>query len=127
MLKIGLTGGIGTGKSSVTEAFQSLGATVINADLLGHEAYLPGTVGFDEVVAEFGLKTWPRCEIVRRDRPRSARSEERVASMAWRARRRSQTPSTRRQPDSLVSINAGGRPRRPLRRRLPRLPEGGAE
>ncbi len=54
MLKIGLTGGIGTGKSSVTEAFQNLGATVINADLLGHEAYLPGTVGFDEVVAEFG-------------------------------------------------------------------------
>ena len=35
-------------------------------------------------------------EIARRDRSHSARSEERVASMAWRARRRSQTPSTRR-------------------------------
>ena len=54
MLKIGLTGGIGTGKSSVTEAFQSLGAAVINADLLGHDAYLPGTIGFEEVVTEFG-------------------------------------------------------------------------
>ncbi|HIC48557.1 MAG TPA: dephospho-CoA kinase, partial [Dehalococcoidia bacterium] len=32
MLKIGLTGGIGTGKSSVTEAFQSFGAAVLNAD-----------------------------------------------------------------------------------------------
>ena len=54
MLKIGLTGGIGTGKSSVTEAFQSLGAAVINADLLGHDAYLPGTIGFEAVVTEFG-------------------------------------------------------------------------
>ena len=54
MHKIGLTGGIGTGKSSVTEAFQSLGAAVINADLLGHDAYLPGTIGFEEVVTEFG-------------------------------------------------------------------------
>lgn len=54
MLKIGLTGGIGTGKSSVTEAFQSLGAAVINADLLGHDAYLPGTIGYEEVVTEFG-------------------------------------------------------------------------
>ena len=54
MLKIGLTGGIGTGKSSVTEAFQSLGAAVINADLLGHDAYLPGTIGLEEVVTEFG-------------------------------------------------------------------------
>ena len=54
MLKIGLTGGIGTGKSSVTEAFQSRGAAVINADLLGHDAYLPGTIGFEEVVTEFG-------------------------------------------------------------------------
>jgi len=54
MLKIGLTGGIGTGKSSVSEAFQSLGAAVINADLLGHDAYLPGTIGYKEVVTEFG-------------------------------------------------------------------------
>ena len=54
MLKIGLTGGIGTGKSSVSEAFQSLGAAVINADLLGHDAYLPGTIGYEEVVTEFG-------------------------------------------------------------------------
>ena len=54
MLKIGLTGGIGTGKSLVTSFLQDQGANVINADLLGHEAYLPGTVGFDQVVSEFG-------------------------------------------------------------------------
>ena len=54
MLKIGLTGGIGTGKSLVTSFLQEQGANVINADLLGHEAYLPGTVGFKQVVSEFG-------------------------------------------------------------------------
>ena len=54
MLKIGLTGGIGTGKSLVTSFLQDQGANVINADLLGHEAYLPGTVGFEQVVSEFG-------------------------------------------------------------------------
>ena len=54
MLKIGLTGGIGTGKSLVTSFLQEQGANVINADLLGHEAYLPGTVGFEQVVSEIG-------------------------------------------------------------------------
>ena len=54
MLSIGLTGGIGTGKSLVSNLLNDLGATVVNADLLGHEAYLPGTVGFDMVVDSFG-------------------------------------------------------------------------
>ena len=54
MLSIGLTGGIGTGKSLVSNILNDLGATVVNADLLGHEAYLPGTVGFDMVVDAFG-------------------------------------------------------------------------
>ena len=56
MLSIGLTGGIGTGKSLVSNLLNDLGATVINADLLGHEAYLPGTIGFDSVVDAFGDK-----------------------------------------------------------------------
>ena len=54
MLSIGLTGGIGTGKSLVSNILNDLGATIVNADLLGHEAYLPGTVGFDMVVDSFG-------------------------------------------------------------------------
>ena len=54
MLSIGLTGGIGTGKSLVSNILNDLGATVVNADLLGHEAYLPGTAGFDMVVDAFG-------------------------------------------------------------------------
>ena len=54
MLSIGLTGGIGTGKSLVSNLLNDLGATIVNADLLGHEAYLPDTVGFDMVVDAFG-------------------------------------------------------------------------
>ena len=56
MLSIGLTGGIGTGKSLVSNLLNDFGATVMNADLLGHEAYLPGTIGFDLVVDAFGNK-----------------------------------------------------------------------
>ena len=54
MIKIGLTGGIGTGKSLVSDILNKLGAHVISGDALGHEAYLPGTKGFDQVVGAFG-------------------------------------------------------------------------
>jgi len=54
MFVIGLTGGIGTGKSSVSDVLRDLGAEVINADKVGHEVYLPSTPGWDEVVAAFG-------------------------------------------------------------------------
>ena len=54
MLTIGLTGGIGTGKSEVARILERLGATVVDADLLGHAAYRSGTQGFDEVVRAFG-------------------------------------------------------------------------
>ena len=51
---IGLTGGIGSGKSTVAAILAELGAVVIDADKIGHEIYLPGTEGFERVVAEFG-------------------------------------------------------------------------
>lgn len=54
MLVIGLTGGIGTGKSTVSAMLAELGAVIINADLVGHEAYLPHQNVWDEVVAVFG-------------------------------------------------------------------------
>ena len=54
MFVIGLTGGIGTGKTQVSKSLQRHGATVINADLVGHEAYLPHTVTWREVVSAFG-------------------------------------------------------------------------
>jgi len=56
MLTIGLTGGIGTGKSTVTKILSELGATVLDADQVGHQIYLPGGPAYDGVVAAFGKK-----------------------------------------------------------------------
>ena len=54
MLVIGLTGGIGTGKSEVARLLQSLGAAVISADQVGHEAYAPDSESWHKVVDTFG-------------------------------------------------------------------------
>ncbi len=54
MLIVGLTGGIGCGKSAVADAFASLGAMTIDADQLAREAIERGSEGFDEVLARFG-------------------------------------------------------------------------
>ncbi len=51
---IGLTGVIGSGKSTVARLLTELGAVVIDADKLGHEAFQPGTEAWREVVAAFG-------------------------------------------------------------------------
>ena len=54
MLVIGLTGGIGTGKSEVSSLLEDLGAALVNADLVGHEVYRAGTDGWRELVNAFG-------------------------------------------------------------------------
>jgi dephospho-CoA kinase len=54
MIVIGLTGGIGTGKSEVARIFQELGAVIINADQIGHQAYTPHSEIWQEVVKAFG-------------------------------------------------------------------------
>lgn len=54
MITIGLTGGIASGKSTAARYLGSRGAHVIDADLLGHKAYEPGTEAFNEVVNAFG-------------------------------------------------------------------------
>jgi dephospho-CoA kinase len=54
MLVIGLTGGIGTGKSEVARLLESLGAAPINADQIGHEAYTPHSETWNLVVDAFG-------------------------------------------------------------------------
>jgi dephospho-CoA kinase len=51
---VGLTGGIGSGKSTVAELLGDRGAHVIDADRVAHEVYAPGTVGFDRIVERFG-------------------------------------------------------------------------
>jgi dephospho-CoA kinase len=54
MLNVGLTGGIGAGKSEVTRRFAALGATIIDADAIAREVVALGTPGLEAVVAEFG-------------------------------------------------------------------------
>ena len=54
MKVIGLTGGIGSGKSTVSHFLAELGAVIINADKVGHELLKPNTEVWHEVVATFG-------------------------------------------------------------------------
>jgi dephospho-CoA kinase len=53
-LLVGLTGGIATGKSTVSNMFRALGCEVIDADLLAREVVAPGEPALAEIVAEFG-------------------------------------------------------------------------
>jgi len=54
MKVIGLTGGIGSGKSTVSRFLAELGAVILDADKIGHEAFKPDSDGWHEVVAAFG-------------------------------------------------------------------------
>jgi len=56
MLKIGLTGGIASGKSLVSRMFVELGAHCIDADEIAHELMRPGEAVYDEVVQKFGAE-----------------------------------------------------------------------
>ena len=51
---IGLSGGIGSGKSSVARMFVELGATLVDADAIVHELQAPGTPLLAEIAAAFG-------------------------------------------------------------------------
>ena len=62
MLKIGVTGGIACGKSTVAAWMRELGCCVLDADRLAHQLIEPGQPAYEEVVREFGL------EILLRDR-----------------------------------------------------------
>jgi dephospho-CoA kinase len=54
VIKVALTGGIGSGKSAAGDFFEDLGAVVVDADLLARDVIERGTDGFDELVATFG-------------------------------------------------------------------------
>ena len=55
MLKVGLTGGISSGKSVVGEMFAALGVAVIDADHIAHQLMQPGEAVYTEVVRHFGV------------------------------------------------------------------------
>jgi dephospho-CoA kinase len=70
-VQIGLTGGIGSGKSTAARRFAELGALVIDADAVAREVVEPGTEGLAAVVAEFGEQVLDGAG--RLDRPALAR------------------------------------------------------
>jgi dephospho-CoA kinase len=51
---IGLTGGIGAGKSTVAQILEEFGAKIIDGDKIGHESYLPGTKTWQDLVTAYG-------------------------------------------------------------------------
>jgi len=56
MKVIGLTGGIGSGKSTVSQFLAELGAVILNADEVGHEAFKPDTEVWRQLIAAFGRR-----------------------------------------------------------------------
>jgi dephospho-CoA kinase len=56
VLRVGLTGGLGSGKSTVAAMLRGLGAPVIEADALGRALMEPGQQVFDQIVAHFGAE-----------------------------------------------------------------------
>ena len=54
MLRVGLTGGIATGKTTVVAMLRELGCRVLEADKIAHQVMEPGGAAYDEVVLEFG-------------------------------------------------------------------------
>lgn len=54
MFCVGLTGGIGSGKSTVAKLFQRLGATIIDADEIAHEITKPNTYSYEAIIEHFG-------------------------------------------------------------------------
>jgi dephospho-CoA kinase len=63
---LGITGGIASGKSSVTEIFRSLGAAVVSADELAREAVRPGSVTLRKLVERFGRQILQEDETLNR-------------------------------------------------------------
>src|SRR5208337_2424960 len=78
MLRVGLTGGLGSGKSTVAEALRALGAEVIEADELGRALMEPGQAVFSSIVEHFGS------EVVSSD---GCLDRSRLAEMAFKGGR----------------------------------------
>jgi dephospho-CoA kinase len=87
VLLVGLTGGIGSGKSTVARMLENRGAVVFDADVLARRAVEPGTPGHDAVVARFGADVLA---------PGGALDREALASIVF------SDPSARRDLETIV-------------------------
>jgi len=68
MLNVGLTGGIGSGKSTVDRLFREKGAYIIDFDTLAHAAEAPGSLAWNEIVAYFGRDILNDDDTINRER-----------------------------------------------------------
>ena len=102
MLRIGLTGGIGCGKSTVAAMMAELGCHVLDADKMAHALIAPGTPAYEEIIAKFGAQILS---------PDASINRPRLAGIVFA------------DPDRLASLNAIVHPRvlRELDRKLDRL------
>ena len=66
MLRLGLTGGIATGKSTVATMLRELGFDVLSADALAHQMIEPGNPAYEEVVREFGASILDKSKRINR-------------------------------------------------------------
>jgi dephospho-CoA kinase len=111
---IGLTGGIGSGKSTVSQYLKELGAVIIDADKVGHEAFQPGTEAWREVVATFGRDiVTPNGEIDRKklgaivfDNPPALTQLNRIMHPKMRDMMKAQIDEYRRQGVAVVVLEA---------------------
>jgi dephospho-CoA kinase len=111
---IGLTGGIGSGKSTVSQYLAELGAVIIDADKVGHEAFQPATEAWREVVATFGRDiVTPNGEIDRKklgaivfDNPQALTQLNRIMHPKMRDMMKAQIDEYRRQGVAVVVLEA---------------------
>ena len=122
MLRVGLTGGIASGKSEVSRRLAARGAVVIDSDLLARASVAAGTDGFNEVLAAFGpsvLDTGGQL-----DRPALARAvfaDERARAVLESIVH----PRVRRRADELEAVAAATDPQAVVVHDIPLLVETG--
>jgi dephospho-CoA kinase len=93
VLVIGLTGGIGAGKTEVTHVLRELGAMVIESDRVAHLSYLPGTEAHKAIVSRFGSGVLDESGVIDRSRlgeivfSNTAQREE-LEAIVWPATRK---------------------------------------
>ncbi len=115
MKKIGLTGGIASGKSTISRALGEMGARIIDADLLAREALMPGTETYRATVKLFGrriLSSDGRIDrkalgdIVFRNPEKRVRLEGVVHPEVFRREAEIMDEITKSEPDALVIFDA---------------------
>ena len=81
MLRVGLTGGIACGKSTVAALLVARGAHVLAADSLAHQLYAPGNITYDEVVRRFGREILNPDGTINRTKLANAVFPDRIAEL----------------------------------------------